>query len=456
MALSLSELQLIESLEKNLRSCMASNSQKYKYYYGHLAVKDLGISTPARLRGLNTALGWGTSAVDVLEERMVFSGFYSPSEDVEHLNEQFRENFLAVNQKPIQKDSLITGASYISIAPGNRDLGETEIMYRPESPSHIYGEYNSRTMKLNNALKMVRSGDVVKAVLWLPYATIELIKDLKLNKWFEVDRDEHNLGFVPVVQVSNNADSMYPRGRSEITQALRGFIDSGMRTLLGTEVAREFFARPLRAMVGADQGDFIDADGVPTNPYNVKAGGLLNVPYNSQDALLPSLIQLPPSNPENILNLLEPLARLAAREIGVPPSYFGFETVNPSSADAINEADKKLVNKVYSRLPEQKKAWKQAFEYGEIIRTGELTFEDWVNVEAVYERPETPTPAAAADRITKMISSGVFSQNLPDFVYRELGLKELEILQLKEFLQNNEGNALINSLIEQNTETVGE
>ena len=74
----------------------------------------------------------------------------------------------------------------------------------------------------------------------------------------------------------------------------------------------------------------------------------------------------------------------------------------------------------------------------------------WEDVEAVFDRPETPSPAAAADRAIKMSSIGLFERALPDFIYKDLGLREVEILQLKQWLQNNAGENLVAKLLESN------
>lgn len=448
--LSLTELQLIERLELQLRRVIPRNEMKYKYVYGHLQVKDLGVTTPPRLKGINSVLGWGSSAVDVLAERIQFRGFYSPNDNVDELNVQFRENELESEQRAVTKDSLATGVSFITAGIGDQDLGEPEIIYTPESPNFVTGDYHHKGKKFLNALKLVNKENHTEAVLYLPYATITLIREKGRNKsWFEVDRDEHNLGFVPVTPVRNNWDSKYVWGRSEISRPLRGHIESGMRVILGTELASAFFAVPFRVLSGSNPGDFSNEDGTLKNVWDLVAGNVAQLPYNSVQDVMPTLTQLPASNPENIMNLIESFGRLAAREIGVPPSYFGFETSNPSSADAIIESDKKLITKTKTRIPEFKRAWKEAFRQGQLL-AGKPLPEDWDQVQATFMRPETPTPAAAADRISKLNAAGVFEKPLPDFVYRELNFDETEIMQLKKFISDQQGNSLIQGLLNQN------
>lgn len=450
---SLSEIAQLEALEAKLRRKQRANSNNYKYRYQELAVKDLGISTPPRLKGLNVVLGWGSAAVEVLLQRLFWRGYWSPesagSETAEFLNGLYRDNFMEALQKTFLNDALTTGASYISVGKGDTDNGEPEVLWRPESPNNTFGQYDQRTLKLTDCLKVQKEGDTLVATLWLPNSTTIFKKDKNSKEWLFHEKDEHELGEVTVVPVISNPDSHNPRGRSVITPSLQGLVDSGMRTLLGTELAREFYAQPLRALLGAGREDFVDEDGNPISVWDLITGKIINVPYNNEADILPQLMQLPASNPENIMQLIEQYSRLAAREIGVPPSFFGFETVNPSSADAINEADKKLIHNINSLLPHIKQATKKVGELSLLI-AGKEKPQEWNTIESVFMRPETPTPQASADRVVKLNAMGIFERELPTWVYREIGLSEVEIKETKEFLSMQGGNSLIESLIASN------
>lgn len=449
--LTLEEAFLINRLDKQRMKAVISNEEKYKYYYQHLMVKDLGISTPPRLAGLNCTLGWAATSVDVIEERIKFTGFYSPTNqpEIEQLNKLLRENDVEVIQRAFLKDALITGTSFLSIGVGSGEF-EPAVIFRAESPNEMTGDYNFRTRILDNALKVVRVGADFIGTLWLPNETIQIKKLEGSELWQEVERDTHNLGHVTVVTIINEQDSKYPRGRSEITPALRSHIDAGQRIILGTEISREFFSAPLRAIVGATPDMFLDEDGNPLNPWDLITGKFIALPAGEEGGATPSITQLPVSDPGQIMNLLEKFAVLAAREMGLAPSYLGFETVNPTSQDAMAFSDMKLLHKVYKRQPEVARAWKLASKYAQLLLNGKVMdgFED---VEATFMRAEAPSPAAAADRISKLFAAGVFDKELPDFIYRDLGFREVEILQLKQWLQNNAGADLVKSLLAQNT-----
>jgi hypothetical protein len=63
------------------------------------------------------------------------------------------------------------------------------------------------------------------------------------------------------VRFPNRQRSSDREGRSEITPAIMATTDSACRTLLGMEIAREFYSIPHRYILGAQESDFMNADG---------------------------------------------------------------------------------------------------------------------------------------------------------------------------------------------------
>src|SRR5690606_27896938 len=65
--------------------------------------------------------------------------------------------------------------------------------------------------------------------LYLPYATISLVE--VDSGWQVVERDDHGVGLVPVVQFANRQRVSDRAGRSEITPAVMSITDAACRTL---------------------------------------------------------------------------------------------------------------------------------------------------------------------------------------------------------------------------------
>src|SRR5690606_37117023 len=88
-----------------------------------------------------------------------------------------------------------------------------------------------------------------------------------------VERDDHGVGLVPVVQFANRQRVSDRAGRSEITPAVMSITDAACRTLLGMEVSREFFAAPQRYILGASEGAFEDQEGNLVGARAAAGGG---------------------------------------------------------------------------------------------------------------------------------------------------------------------------------------
>ena len=109
------------------------------------------------------------------------------------------------------------------------------------------------------------------------------------GEWY-VDRvDDHELGRVPVAQFVNRPRASKTNGRSEITPAVRSLTDSAMRTLVGAEVAREFYAVPQRYLMGAPESFFLDEDGNPRGAWDAMMGKILAIERDEETGDVPNV-----------------------------------------------------------------------------------------------------------------------------------------------------------------------
>lgn len=453
--LNVKETVEVEKLEAQLQRAKNSNYKKNKYYYQKNRIRDLGINTPDSLRGLQIQLGWCKMAVDSIAERINWRGYYNPevsdaelNETTEWLNGIYKDNFFEGEQQLAHKDALTTGTGFISVGSGDVENGEPEILWIAENSSTITLRYDKRKREVLSAFKFLpgeeKSDD--RGILWLPDETIELGRN-RAEDWVEVERDEHGAGVVGVVPIFNNSDSKFVFGRSEITRSLRELQDSAMRTLVNAEVNREYYARPQRFLVGMDASDVELIDEHGSKAIKTSAGEMIYLPYNSADGMAPTISEFSANSPSAVMEMVEPTARLAAREMGVPPSYMGFDSVNPTSADAINAAENALTKRADARIVQLKRTYKRLANVS-MAYSNRNKPENWGVIDTIFERTETLTPSAAADRASKLNAIGVYDRALPDYQYRELGMSDAEIVELKSYLRNSATTNLIDRLAE--------
>lgn len=394
----------VERLRGEFSHFQGANLEKQNYYDGKQRLKDLGISIPPALRFLDVVVGWPGTAVDVLEERLDFEGWSDPS-----LDSVYRANDLDVSAPTAHLDALIFGTSFITVTSGG--VGDPEVMVNVVPPTEMVVTRDNRTGRVVEACQYVDSDDpnvLERAVLYRPNDTVWLVKD---NYRWEVERvDAHNLGRVPVAQLVNRPRASKSGGRSEITPAVRGYTDMALRTLVGAEVAREFYAVPQRYMMGAPESFFVDENGEPRGAWDAMMGKILAVERDEETGEVPSVGSFAAHSMSPFFEQIRNLAQLLASETSIPPTYLGFVTDNPSSADAIRMAENRLVKRAERRQSSFGRAWTEVARLILMVRDGrsidELT-DNELGIRPLWRDPATPTMAAATDQAVKLKSMGV-------------------------------------------------
>ena len=437
MTLNQDEIGIVYRLVNKLKHHDAKNAILEHYYEGKNRLKDLRISIPPQLRTVESVVGWAGTAVDVLEERLDFEGYVGA--DTLGLNEIYRANDLDVEQSFGHRDALIYGTGFIVVGKG-RD-GEADPLITVESPKRVTATYDLRQRRTTAALALDRDdkGKPLMGTLYLPDVTVWIEFDND-GRPFDMARDEHNMGRVPVVALPNNPRSSDPSGRSEITPAVRSLTDSAMRTLLGAEVAREFYSAPQRYILGADEDVFQDADGNPLNPWTVYQGRLLGIPAN-QDGQVPQVGQFTANDPRPYFDQIRAYAQMIAAETAIPPSYLGFQTDNPASADAIRQMEARLVKRAERRQRLFGRAWTEVAKLSLLVRDGAIPAEA-ANVRPLWRDASTPTRAAAADEAVKLISAGVLTPD-SDVTLSRLGFNDTD----KQILASEKATATASQLV---------
>jgi len=439
MSLSSEEKNNVNGLFKQLRSYDAKNAEKERYYEGKNKVKALGIAIDPSLANLRTAIDWAKTVVDIKQERLKFEGYIDDSNL--GLMDIFRSNDLNLQSKLAHTDALVYGMSFVAVGTGSE--GESSPLITVESPKRFTADFNLRTRRLDSALSVTRDskGNPLSGALYLPNETIYL--EYFERNWFEVARDVHDLGRVPVAVIRNNPRTGEFHGSSDISNAVREITDSAMRTLQHMEVNSQFYSSPRIIALNAAQEAFEDSDGNPINTFNAIAGNILDFPYNAADKVETRVQQLNANSPAPFIDQIKMYAQLLSQATGIPSNLLGFDTGNPTSAEAITAMETRLI-----KIAEDKKemfsiGWLEVARLSLLVRDGSIP-EEMSNVDTLWRDPATITRAASADATQKLIASGVL---LPDseVTYAKLGFTDAEKRQL-----TNEKNVADSQLLVSN------
>jgi hypothetical protein len=419
-------------LRKQLNRFAKINKDREAAYEGSQKVRHLDIAVPPNLKDVGVVAGWAGTAIDVIEERLNWDGFTS-SGDLMGLDELYRANELDVEAPLAQLDTLIAGTAFVTVGKG--DAGEPDILVTAESPSDCttLWDYRRRMDTAGLSRTVGATGRVEMETLYLPGKTISLQRTDD-GRMVVVDRDQTNRDRIPVARLINRARTSRKGGRSELTGAVRYLTDAAVRTLLGMEVNREFYTTPQRWLMGADMSVFTDEDGNQVSAWEAVAGHMLSMPrpFDPETETygeLPQVGQFTAAPPEPYIAQVRAYSMLLAAEVGIPASYLGYATDNPASADAIRAGETRLIQRSLRRQRGFTQGWRQVAYNALLWRDGKVDLDKLSKVQPNWDNPATPTPQAAADEATKLITSGVLLPD-SDITYQRVGLTALEREQL--------------------------
>lgn len=425
LALTRDESDAIDFHLDRLTRFNRKNRERKAYYEGSYRLKNLGISIPPSMQGIETVVGWAGTVVDVLDERLDFTGWSSANDgDPLGLQEIFNANDLLVEAPLAHVDSLIHGVTFVSVGAGY--AGEPSPLITVESPEKVTGTWDGRKRRLSEALSVDRAsadGVPLTVTLYRENENVTASRASLFTPWQIETRDPHNLGRVMIVALPNRPQGGRVEGRSEITRAVMSLTDQAVRTLLGMEVNREFYSAPQRYALGVDEGAFVGADGQTKTGWETVMGRMLALPRD-EEGELPTVGQFSPASPAPYLEQVKGLAQMLAAEAAIPAAYMGFETGNPSSADAIRAMEARLVKRAEKRQQAFGRAWKEVAALALLVRDGAIP-EEFASIGCRWRDAATPTAAATADATTKLIASGVLTPD-SQVTYDRLGLSPAE------------------------------
>lgn len=435
---STDEYQILKKLRAQLLKHRDSNKIKNDYYEAKNVVKHLEIAVPRVLTDIGTAIGWGGTVVDVLDERIDFLGWMTDDGDVHGLDDAFADNDLLVESNYGHIDALTTGVSFISV--GNDGVGSARrqlITVESSSTATVLWDYRKRRSIAGLSQTYDDENNLVMETLYLEMANIMFARNPLSREMEVVNRDQHDIGRCFMTRLPNRARPYQLDGRSEITRTVRYLTDHAVRTMLGMETNREFYTAPQRFVLNAKPEDFGVTEEMPAEKKFMRglsiAMGMVNIVPGREDNTEGdpvSVVELKPAPPTPYIEEMKACASLLSAETGIPTPYLGFVTENPPSADSIRQEEFRLVKRSMRRHGSFGVGWKEVGLLTLLARDGAADTDFMRRLKCKFADPYTPTRAATADELQKMIASNVL---VPDsgVTYDRYGLDETEQKRLE-------------------------
>lgn len=435
------EARVADGLLERLHNHQQKNALMSAYYEGKQRVRDLGIAVPPHLKNLESVVGWPGMAVDVLEERLDHDGWTVPgSADDRGLSEIVDANYLQTEFGMGHLDALTYGTAFGVAARGSDGLPDPLVMI--VSPTRMTGTWDRLRRGIRDALLVSTdgNGDVESATLYLPGVEIRLRRDR--NEWQVEDRLPNPIGRPPVVRLVNRPRASDTDGRSEITRAVRAYTDNAVRTVLGMEIAREFFSSPQRWVMGADESAFQGPDGQPKTAWDTYLGRMLALSKGEGEEM-PEVGQFPANSPAPYLEQLRGLAQMMSAESALPIAYLGLaHDANPASADAALVSEARLNKRAERRQTSFGRDEGELMRMALWIRDGR---DPGVTPRPNWRPAATPTLAAAADATLKLVQGHILPPD-SQITQKRIGLTETDRALLADERRRNRATATLSAL----------
>lgn len=428
------EAETAAELSEALGRYAAPNFEANAYYEARHVLSSPGFTIPQDVANrLAPVTGAPGTVVDVLDERLDFLGWDEIGAESLGLAEVYDSNELDAEAPMVHLDTLIFGTAFGRVGTGNDDVP----LVTMHSPTTTTGVRDPATRRLRAAWTSLEplEDDVPRGVLDLPDVAIEM--EFRNGRWSVVDRDEHNLGRVPVVQFSNRPRTSRVGGRSEITPAIRSLTEDMMRAALGMNVNTMFYSIPQLMILGRGPDAFKDRNGNVVPGWKILAGHALALNKDAEGDV-PTIHQLQVASPAPFIDQLREFRMQVASEAGMPPDYLGIQTANPSSADAIRMGESRLVKRTERRQSSFGRSWLEIARLCLLVRDGEVPSDFATRVAVDWQSAATPTRAATADEVTKLVGAGILRPD-SEVVRKRLSLSRSEQRLLQAETRRSEG-----------------
>jgi len=399
---TLSELWKVWTLK------LRRNLLRSSYYDQHNVLKDLGIAIPPHLTDLELVLGWPAKAVDTLSRRCKLDGFVVPGdeEDAFGIKDLWRANDMHMELPQTLSSTLVHSCSFLTVTKGDLSMGEPEVLISSQSALFGSGIWDSRRRRLKSALTITDMDDLGRVTGWalfMPQMTVRAMYD---GYQWEISRFEHTLDRLPVELLPYKPRLDRPFGCSRISRAVMGLSDSALRTLFRMEIHAEFFSSPQRYAMGADESMFVDADGEPITQWQAILGRVWAAGRDPDTGEMPTLGQFPQSSPQPHTEQLRSLAAMFCSETSLPLNALGIVQDNPSSADAIEAAERDLIIEARYAMdcfgPRIARAMVTAVQIRDDLDSPP---DELSRLDALWRDPENPPQSAAGDFLIKTVQA---------------------------------------------------
>lgn len=415
------DMDVIRLLMKTWREHYPYNLIRTSYYRAHYNLKDFGISIPDRIKAnVSACIGWPAKTVRALADLSAFDGFDTGADDPYGIASLVDKTGLELTVPETIVSAYTHGCAFMTVT---RD--DDGIVVTPRSAEYSAALWDGRHNRLRAVLTIndATSRGVITAFnVFLPGRVY--VCERTAGQGWHAELQETNWPEPTAIPIISDPQLSRPLGRARITRPLMSLTDMGFRTLVRMEATAEFYSVPKLWFLGA-----------PASAFNPDTWSSLVSAINAIDGdsngNKPEIHQVSQASMQPHSDMLKTIAMVVSSETNLPVDSLGITLTNPSSAEAMAAAERKLTrdadrqNRLFGMQLER------LIRMIVCLRDGmETPPDDLKSVRAVWMPTREISDAARADAYVKI--AGVNSTYANSTVgLRRLGLTSDEISLLK-------------------------
>lgn len=397
------------------------------YAEGMNLVPSLGIAVPPELEALRAVLGWCGEAIGARSERLTMQGFRMPGQNTidADLQEAWQANNFDAESVLVHDDAMTFRHSFVVVGANDEDP-EAPPLSTVESPLNMTASWDVRRREVSAAYQTYLDVDPASetfnrqmSVLHTRDATIDLV--LGDKGWEIVDRNDHGMGFVPVVMFANRPTPTNRYGRSEIAASWRNTQDRAARAVVRSEIAAEFFASMKLWILGVNKSAFENPDGSMASAWETFTGRLSTLEADKYGNL-PTIIFQQGQDPAGLIKFIDHERQVFSGNARVPLDYLGMVSDgNPTSADAIGKGDfrlKKCAERLSVQFGDDWEEWARItlkmWDYDAEARPNGKYVDEARQLESEWGKFGIPTPTADTVNVTTQVAAKMIAPDDDD------------------------------------------
>lgn len=430
------DMAMIRTLCKVWRDRYPYNLIRSGYYFAHYGFKDFGISIPDRIRAnVSACIGWPAKAVRALADLSVFDGWAIDGYDPYGIGELTDDTALELAIPQTIVSAYMHGCAFLTVTKDDEG-----IIVTPRSAEYSAAIWDGRHNRLAGVLTIndaTSKGRITAFNVFLPNKVYAITRNGR-GQW-EAERIVTNWPEPTAIPFVSDPQLSRPLGRARITRPLMSLTDMGFRTLVRMEASAEFYSVPKLWFLGAPE----DAFNQDTWSSLVSA---INAIDGDIDGHNPELHQISQASMQPHSDMLKTIALVVASETNLPADTLGITLSNPTSAEAMAAAERKLTREADRQNRLFGLQLERLLRMTICLRDGLATPpDDLKTVRPVWMATREVSDAARADAYVKI--SGVNETYANSTVgLRRLGLTNDEITSLKSEAAKSQARSVLDML----------